>query len=373
MAFPTGWERKAELVIPPSLVPALCSNFPVLVSKASLPSGIFDADGTAPAQNGGGDLRFTSDAAGTARLDCDVVNFVTDNDPANGSCEVWVKVPTVSATVPTKIYIWWSPPTTESQPAVGDTFGRNAVWVDFAAVYHLNDTGAQADATGGGIDLTEYGSATAVAGQVGDALDFSGSDDYRNLSNAALADVPGTISAWVWPDNTSAERQIAGVSSSTETNPLYRLLMFSGGKPGGQFRATTLATIQANSALSTSAWTHLALVIPDGSFGSIYVNGADDTNVTGSHASGAIAVDYTTVGSLYRIAGLAQRWQGLLDEVRFYAGTRSADWIATEYNNQNNPGAFLVGGPPQVVGGLTPLDFMRGANRGVMTGVARGL
>jgi hypothetical protein len=40
-------------------------------------------------------------------------------------------------------------------------------------------------------------------------------------------------------------------------------------------------------------------------------------------------------------------FDGLLDELRVSNTARSADWIATEYNNQSNPSAFLSVGTQQ--------------------------
>ena len=39
---------------------------------------------------------------------------------------------------------------------------------------------------------------------------------------------------------------------------------------------------------------------------------------------------------------------GLMDEVRVSATARSADWVATSYNNQNDPATFCLAGREQV-------------------------
>ena len=38
-------------------------------------------------------------------------------------------------------------------------------------------------------------------------------------------------------------------------------------------------------------------------------------------------------------------WSGVLDELRISTAVRSTPWIATEYNNQSAPAAFLTLGP----------------------------
>jgi hypothetical protein len=40
--------------------------------------------------------------------------------------------------------------------------------------------------------------------------------------------------------------------------------------------------------------------------------------------------------------GQTAPWNGLIDEVRISNVARSADWVTTEYNNQNAPGSFIT-------------------------------
>ncbi|WP_372899169.1 hypothetical protein, partial [Stieleria sp.] len=98
MAFPTGWTRKCELTFASTPTADLAALF----TEDNLPSEMFDADGDNPALNGGGDIRFSSDSAGTSQLPCEVVSFVTDNDPANGTAQVWVKVPAAAS-----VWVWY--------------------------------------------------------------------------------------------------------------------------------------------------------------------------------------------------------------------------------------------------------------------------
>ena len=75
---------------------------------------------------------------------------------------------------------------------------------------------------------------------------------------------------------------------------------------------------------------------------SFYLNGV----AVGSTPSTAV----TTGGQASTIGNFATRvvdeaFKGLIDEVRLSAsstpsGARSADWIKTEYNNQNSPSTF---------------------------------
>ena len=79
MAFPVDWGRQCELEIDHTKLSGNVSNFPVLLTEDTLPLEMFDADGSYPAINGGGDIRFSSDINGETQLACEVVSFVTDN------------------------------------------------------------------------------------------------------------------------------------------------------------------------------------------------------------------------------------------------------------------------------------------------------
>jgi hypothetical protein len=55
------------------------------------------------------------------------------------------------------------------------------------------------------------------------------------------------------------------------------------------------------------------------------------------------------------VIGYHQAWNeyydGLLDEVRISTTVRSADWVATEYNNQSSPSTFYTVGAAVTGGG----------------------
>ena len=149
MAFPTGWNRKCLVTIQSSQVSGSAtthSDFPVLLTVDNLPSEMFDKDGTYPAQMGGGDIRFTSDSAGTTPLPCHVVKFITNDTPANGEAIIYVGVD-VASDSDTTIYVWYNTSDTKRQPKYNantdaDGFqGSDYVWANYVAMYQLGDFG----------------------------------------------------------------------------------------------------------------------------------------------------------------------------------------------------------------------------------------
>ena len=146
--FPNGWRMRATIGIKSARVGgATLTNFPTFFkwdgtqANSNLPSAMFS--GNITAQSAGADVRFTTDSVGLSLMPVEVVSFSTTSP---GKAEIWAKIPSISSASDTSIYAWWGNPLT-SALAVSDTNGRNNVWSDYSAVYHLetvftNATGA---------------------------------------------------------------------------------------------------------------------------------------------------------------------------------------------------------------------------------------
>src|SRR5690349_11623711 len=84
----------------------------------------------------------------------------------------------------------------------------------------------------------------------------------------------------------------------------------------------------------------------DGTAAKLYVDGVAKTVTTAGADSGYARPDGgLTLGKTYAAES------GILDEARISDVVRSADWIATEYNNQGTPGTFYSMGAQQASGG----------------------
>ena len=91
--------------------------------------GNFDSVVYANMDNGGGDLRISSDEAGAVLLNIDVQEFSTVGETA----EVWIKVPTLNYNDDTVLYIWGDK-TGESQPAAVASGGSDGdIWFKYIA------------------------------------------------------------------------------------------------------------------------------------------------------------------------------------------------------------------------------------------------
>lgn len=189
MAFPADQSQKRRIVVPATGAGADVT-LPIRITEACLQQipEIFDADGPNPAQDGGGDIRFSSD--GTTQIACDVRRFETDNDPANGKCEIWAPH---TATTASASYLWihWGTVGTSSQPAADSTYGSEAVYPSSALAYWNMDQDPSGsapqilDATSNDRHATSQGSMTSgdlVDAAVGKGLDFDGTNDALTAS-----------------------------------------------------------------------------------------------------------------------------------------------------------------------------------------------
>ena len=144
MAFPSDYTLLGNLKFP--TVAGSHSGFVALVKYSDFTSAML-----AGLDDGGGDLRFSSDAAGVTQLPCEIEKL----DKTTSEAFIWVRVAT--AATDEKVYVWGDN-TGDSQPSVTDSFGRNAVWVDYEGVFHLND---YSDSAGNMSDMVLFNGSTS--------------------------------------------------------------------------------------------------------------------------------------------------------------------------------------------------------------------
>ena len=312
---------------------------------------------------GGGDIRlFKSDD--TTELAREIVTFSVSAETG----EIHYKYSgTLSSSVDTDIHVYADG--SSSDYAVGATYGRNAVWSDYAAVWHLLETSGndRIDSTGNGNDLTDTTSVASVAAKIGNGADFELSNsEFISVTDGNQTGLEGqanmTFDTWIKYESLSSTQYI--ISKDTRGTS-QRSWAF--GTNSGSFFFFAVTGGSTNFSESTShglsAGTFYKLnYVWNGTTGNIgfFRDGVligNETNQTGT-------VDGST--SPVRISGGAgfggeREIDAIVDESRMYTGTRNSDWIETEYNNQNSPSTFYS--VAAVGGGSTPAQAAR---RGVI-------
>ena len=349
-----GWNRKQAITINNSQVAGAnnLTNFPFLVTLDHLNSEIVDG-GSNSALNGGGDIRFSSDAAGNNRLAIEVVEFTTDATTANRRCQIWVKIPSLSATSDTTIYIWYNK-SGEVQPAATGTYGSQALWSNnYVSIWHLDD-----DINAGGTPLQILDSGTSsndgvsggnmninnrLTSKVGDGIDLMG-DNYFIVGNDASLNLTSdlTISGWFYPTTNHAGYIMAKRSETVSDG--YNILTQIGGETV-YYEGTTATTHYTNLAdYNLNQWNYVVFKINSSGTGlTAFLNGSFSSEITISALPDGLAQNFYLGTRSYG----SYRFNGAIDELRVSNIARTNDWIITEYNNQNNPLTFAIAGVPQ--------------------------
>ena len=310
------------------------TDFPVLISFTDTDLRTI-ANGGNVSSSSGFDIIFTA-SDGTTLLNHELEYY----DATTGEYVAWVRVPSLSATSDTEIFMYYGNNAISTDPSSSSTWDSN-----FAAVYHFPQTNEFEDATANNNDGTNSGS-TDAAGQIGRGRSFDGSNDQITATNSSSLDITGnqiTLEAWVNAPVPNSDDSPFLMKAATGNQEAYML-----GIDGGASSNNVNTRIYNGSSLfrddsgniPNNTWTHVVFTY-DGSLGSnprktVYVNGA---SVATHNANGNIA---SNSGDLSIGKRVDNRWfEGILDELRISNNVRSADWISTEYNNQSAPGSFI--------------------------------
>jgi len=320
------------------------SNFPVLFSGTYAYLATV-ANGGNVTNASGFDIIFTSDAAGVTKLDHEIESYA----PTTGAVNFWVRVPTVSTTVDTVIYLWYgNAAITTSQENVTGVWDAN-----FKGVWHLGNgtTLSGADSTGQSPG-TLINAPTAQAGLINGEGVFNGSTQYIN------APLPAPLSSYTWscwakPAALGAGRAPLGRNGTAE--PFLQM----GASPFPWSFEAAISTV--NAAVGTRVY---LVGIQNGSAESLYVDGVLNGTATFTPPNN---LDTLNIGR----RGDGIYFNGSIDEVRVSNIARSADWVTTEYNNQFSPSTFYaVSAVRPLVDGIAAIDLESSGSPSSSAGIA---
>jgi hypothetical protein len=308
------YRRKIDINASPN-ISADVANVPVLIKFNSTDhADLFD--------NGedGDSVKFTSDEAGTTQLAHECVRFGEDD------AIFYVKVDLDNDSQYTTIYFFYG------TPSITGTESASSVWTNGKAIYHLENN---ANDSMGSYNGSVYGATYNPSGKIGGCYNFDGSNDYIDLNDV---DLPSTftILTWVDPDTTSSLKHILHKTSSNgaSTNCNYKLYtydskLYSGGSTGGA---------ESSSSTSVSTGWQFVGATYNGTAIQTILNGVADGNPANTATA---STNYDA--SIGRPGERSDYYfDGDIDEMWLFNDTKSADWIASTYNNVANYSTFVT-------------------------------
>ena len=311
---------------------------------------------------GGATLRICTNNDGTGRLAIDIIACVPNATGANADILIAVEGAGFDdGTSGQQLFAFWGG-SGNTQPAASATYGSEAVYpadvVLYAPMYEdPSGTAPQiADRTANSHDGTANGSMTSgdvIAAAVGDGLDLDGSDDRINFGDITELNsaAESTISIWVKQDTLDQKRFIFG-KDSVAGNAAIALQTWTDGNAYFYIQDGTskYSYFDYSAAVTAGQW-HLWTFVFDvgGAANSdkakIYIDG---TSRTLSYSASVPATLPNMSGDDFLIgdntAATDRRWNGDLDETIVCDSAKSADWIASYYNNTKSGSTLFTAG-----------------------------
>ncbi len=351
-AQPAGYNFGKHILIQSSRVSGTSNltDFTLLVNVTD-PDLRTTANGGNVQNVNGYDIVFTEGDCSTL-LDHQIEKY----DPVTGEYVVWVRIPSLSATTDYGIHMYYGNSSVSSDPST-----VNAWDSDFEGIWHMNNdpsTSLLTDYSGNGVNGTSNGGMTTsdlVAGKIGDAIDFDGSNDYFALASKNYTLVSEitqiSISAWVRTNFVSGSYSQNWSILDFDRSEYFNMYVHGDGRLGfSSSRGGIHDGFGGTSGdLNDNNWHHVVGVY-DGTDKLYYIDGQLVLTATNPHGGAGIGDGPTRYGFIgdgseattFNGSRNNIYYDGMYDEIRFTTDVLSADRIQTEFNNQDSPSTFYT-------------------------------
>jgi hypothetical protein len=324
------------------------TNFPVLISTTDT-SWKNTTNGGHVGQADGGDILFTL-SDGVTKLSHEIESYAS----STGALVAWVKIPTLSATANTEIYMYYG------NASCADQWDPTNVWdSNFKMVQHLKDgadTSHVSDSTTNAYTGTKTGANEPIASstaKIYQAQYFDNSNDRINIGDISQNNL--TLEAWIkTPSIPTNQEPIINKGYTSHADPWYEYSLFvsptTGYLNGEVTVGGTIYVLSGTGNVADNNW-HYVVMRYNGETLSVSNDAgteAQDTNPSGNvndYATNTYIGGYTNLSS----TGDSYYFNGYIDEVRISNTARDTTWIKTSYNNQNSPSTFYSIGTEQDV------------------------
>ncbi|MHA2298335.1 MAG: DUF2341 domain-containing protein, partial [Candidatus Hodarchaeales archaeon] len=333
----TRWKYRKNISIDSTKVTADLTDFPVLID-------LIDSDLKDNVQASGGDIFFT-DITGN-KLDHEIELYNRHYSSTQAHLIAWIKIPSLSGSSNTVISMYYGNPVTSNQENPSNVWGSN-----YVGIWHLGENPASTvpqmkDSTSNNNDGTTAGTMTdndQVTARINGGLDLDGNNDFINFGNDASLNLgdgdKGTVEVWIKADSWTDDYQSIiskGTSSGWYAGSYH--ISYWGNTIYFVLTSSSSENFVYSTAPSTGAWHHLVMTW-NGTGGGKLEAFVDGTSVDSDFQT-VKASNYPDADLWIGKSGEPEFYDGIIDEIRLSNTARSASWITTEYNNQDNPGSF---------------------------------
>ncbi|MHA1908690.1 MAG: DUF2341 domain-containing protein, partial [Candidatus Thorarchaeota archaeon] len=351
-----SFQYRMQLTVPAAQVDADVNNFPMGVNFA-------DADFQTKVQADGDDFVFVQNGI---VLSHEIERF----ESGTGRLVAWVEA-NLSSTVSNTIWLYYGNPVVGSTESPGDLWSNN-----YESVWHLSESvtneasgAAHYDSTFNNYTGTQNGNGitSGIINSFGAAFD---GNDWIVIDSTEELNPSGdvTLSGWFYigsPFDSSSTTSMMLMEKYLNGDNNFHIALagtdyLESGVPAGtlvfgfetsQNERFTYTTKNA----WASDWYHFVCLLDADtpSNNDIYINGVDNTGGSGGSSSAqnlAFEADWGIGGRYGETAEFPTGeafLTGEMDEVRIASGERTAGWIAVEYDNIANMGAFITEGGEQ--------------------------
>lgn len=328
-------------------------DYPLLLTGANFPAGFFSN-----AQSNGCDIRFgytaddpPTDSSSFIEYASEIVSY----SQGGGTAEIYIKIPTLSVTATTTLYVVYGNSSATCN-ATTDTYGRNNVWTNYAAVFHMESSSGNATNSKGGTDMTNVNTVGYAAGMLGNAADFGtqNATDHKVLTadtNYGLESGTTTLQALV-KIRTEPSLKNFGIVYVGDGAPnyigqqlyyqndtnYYHLVMRTKKSVADQYAQKQVT------AYGTTNWHQTMYRF---SAANSVLTGFKDGKMEGSVSASGVGTnsyaDKACIGSRYNSSsGLDDYASAYIDEVRYSNKYISDAQGQIEYNNLFDPASFVT-------------------------------
>ena len=332
------------------------TDFPMLFSVTDGDLAFTDFDGNV-ASSTAGDIVFTS-SDGVTKLSHEIEYYAS----TTGEIVAWVKIPSLSNSVDTTIYIYYGNAAADDQQDAANVWDSNYMMVQHLSEDPSGSAPQMLDSTANNNDGTSSGTMTTsdqVSGKIDGSLEFDGNstqDDLITVPNSSVWDnitTAITISAWVNPNSVGALGYRSDIIQRSSGNNDWWFNLQNSGKLSFYADNITGGTYkQSTSVINENELSYVVVSYDDVNDIRFYING---TYINTVAASGSFITTDNLVYFGANHNGPSTVFRGIIDELKVSNIVRSTDWIATEYNNQSSPSTFYTYGSVSTEAGLAKM------------------